>query len=167
MNFDIPSLNVQPFLLVDQKLIHILPLITLKLNHLPHLGIIDNIAIARKLLLQRLEDFLRTELLGQTLDSSQSLTVVALLNPDVDEGWSSIVCPVPCVFVGISEWVGCLEIFEEHGLFGFGLSGGLLWLMRLKFAERLWTSNKYWYENRTIYTRLCQYSEQRNCWVII
>jgi len=85
MNFDIPSLNVQPFLLVDQKLIHILPLITLKLNHLPHLGIIDNIAIARKLLLQRLEDFLRTKLLGQTLDSSQSLTVGALLNPNVDE----------------------------------------------------------------------------------
>lgn len=123
MNFDIPGLNVQPSLLVDQKLIDILPLIALELDHLPHLRIIDNVAIACEFSPQRLEDFLRVELLGQTLDSSQCLTVVALLNPNVHEGWSPIASLVPRVSVGIGERVDRLEILEGHDLFGFGLCG--------------------------------------------
>lgn len=123
MNFDISSLNVQPILLVDQKLIDMLPLITLKLNHLPQLRIMDEVAIACKFLPQRLEDFLRVELLGQALDSSQSLPAVAFLNPNMNEAWRLILGLVPCVFVSISERVGCLEVFEGHGLFGFGLGG--------------------------------------------
>ena len=39
-------IKLQAILLVDQKLLNIFTLITLKLNHLPHLGVVDNGAIA-------------------------------------------------------------------------------------------------------------------------
>jgi len=39
------GIKFQPFLLVDQELLHILALITLKLDHLAHFGVVDNGAI--------------------------------------------------------------------------------------------------------------------------
>ena len=40
------GIKFQPFLLVDQELLHIFALIALKLNHLAHFGVVDNGAIA-------------------------------------------------------------------------------------------------------------------------
>lgn len=68
MDLDGLRIQLQAFLLIDQKLLHILALVALKLNHLAHLGVVDDGAIASELLLDHLEDFLLVELLRQALD---------------------------------------------------------------------------------------------------
>jgi len=83
MDLDGLGIKFQAFLLVSEELLNILALVSLKLNHLPHLSIDDDGAIASKLLLDDLEDFLLVKLLGKTLDSGQSLTTIALLNTNV------------------------------------------------------------------------------------
>jgi hypothetical protein len=91
------SLHVQgqAFLLIGEKFLNILALIALKLNHLSHLCIDDDGAIASlklldssddileltrhtELFLDDLEDLLLVEFLRETLDSCQSLTTIAL-----------------------------------------------------------------------------------------
>jgi hypothetical protein len=80
----------------DQELLNILTLITLELNHLAHLTVGDDGAIAGELLLDdlkhvsvfgmchfvvrptHLEDLLLVKLLREALDSRQSLTTIAL-----------------------------------------------------------------------------------------
>lgn len=57
---------------------NILALITLELNHLAHLCVDDDSAIASELLLDDLENFLLIEFLGQALDRGQRLTTIAL-----------------------------------------------------------------------------------------
>lgn len=91
------GIKFQAFLLVGEELLNILALIALELDHLPHLSVDDDGAIAScstllavlhsfrhlewvhtKFLLDDLEDFLLVELLGKTLNSRQSLTTIAL-----------------------------------------------------------------------------------------
>ena len=95
------GIKLQPFLLVHQEFLNIFALIALKLNHLAHLSVVDDGAIASwasksrqflrpkthvghrwlkltKLLLDNLEDLLLVELLWETLDSCQGLTTIAL-----------------------------------------------------------------------------------------
>ena len=43
---DCLSVKLQTFLLVDQELLHVFALISLQLDHLTHLSIVDNGAIA-------------------------------------------------------------------------------------------------------------------------
>jgi len=83
---DLDSLGIkfQAFLLVGEELLNILALISLELNHLPHLSVDDDGAIASKLLLDDLEDFLLIKLLRKTLNSGQSLTTIALLDTNVN-----------------------------------------------------------------------------------
>lgn len=97
MNLDSLSIKLQPFLLVHQEFLDVFALIPLKLDHLAHLGIVDDGAIASyanvvrtarrkankrsrptELLLNHLENFLLIELFGQSLHSSQGLTTIAL-----------------------------------------------------------------------------------------
>jgi hypothetical protein len=78
----------------DQELLNIFALITLKLDHLTHLTVCNNRAIASyvvlalppinrdlarhtEFLLNDLEDLLLVKLLGETLDSCQCLTTIA------------------------------------------------------------------------------------------
>jgi len=63
MDLDGLSVELEAFLLVDQELLDILALVTLKLNHFAHLTVIDNGAIASELLLDDFEDLLLVELL--------------------------------------------------------------------------------------------------------
>lgn len=92
------GIELQPFFLVGEEFLHILALVSLELDHLSHLGVVDNGAIASyhprvsicptagqsswskltELLLDDLEDLLLVELLGQSLNRSQSLTTIAL-----------------------------------------------------------------------------------------
>jgi hypothetical protein len=65
-------------ILGDEELLNILALISLQLNHLAHLTVVDDRAIASELLLDDLEDLLLVELLGQALDCGQSLATIAL-----------------------------------------------------------------------------------------
>jgi hypothetical protein len=89
------GIKLQTLLLVGEELLNIFALITLKLNHLSHLTVDNDGAIASwwrisrcqrgrgnmgptELLLDDLEDLLLIELLWQTLDSRQSLTTISL-----------------------------------------------------------------------------------------
>lgn len=72
------GVEAKTLLLVDQELLNILALVTLKLDHLAHLGVCDDGAIAGKLLLDDLENLLLVKLLGQTLNGGQSLATITL-----------------------------------------------------------------------------------------
>ena len=78
------GIQLQALLLVDQELLHILALVALQLDHLSHLRVVDDGAIARELLLDHLEDLLLVEFLGQALDRGQCLATIALLDADVN-----------------------------------------------------------------------------------
>jgi len=89
--------------LVSEELLYILALIALKLDHLSHLAVNNNGAIASELLLDDLEDLLLVEFLGETLDSRQSLATIALLNANVYVILRLL--GLSCVFVGFGEGV--------------------------------------------------------------
>lgn len=63
------GIHLEAFLLVDKKVLDVFTLIALKLDHLAHLGVVDDGAIAGKLLLDDLENLLLVKLLGETLNS--------------------------------------------------------------------------------------------------
>jgi len=103
MNLDGFCIKFQTFLLVGEELLHILTLISLKLNHLSHLSVDDDSAIASEFLFDDLEDLLLIELLGEALDSGQSLTTIALLNTNVYIILRLL--GLSCIFVGFGEGV--------------------------------------------------------------
>ena len=72
------DIKTQALLLVGQKVLDILALIALELDHLSHLGVGDDGAIAGELLLDHFEDLLLVELLRQALDRGQCLATIAL-----------------------------------------------------------------------------------------
>lgn len=98
MDFDGLGIKLETFLLVGQELLNILTLISLQLNHLSHLSVIDDGAIAcyksvscfesykfcrrlwkqhTELLLDHLQDLLLIELLRKTLNCGQGLATIA------------------------------------------------------------------------------------------
>lgn len=113
---DLDGLGIQleAFLLVGQEFLDILTLISLQLNHLTHLGVGNNGAIAGELLLDDLQNLLLVKLLWKTLNSGQSLTTIALLNPNMDVILRLF--SLAGVFVGFGEGVEGLEVFDGHKL---------------------------------------------------
>lgn len=77
---DLDGLRIQfqALLLISQEFLHILALITLELDHLAHLRVVDDGAIASELFLDDLENLLLVELLWKALDSRQCLATIAL-----------------------------------------------------------------------------------------
>jgi len=107
-------IQLQPFLLISQEFLHILALVALELDHLAHLRVVDDGAIAGEFLLDHFENLLLVELFGQALHRGQGLATIALLDTDVYVvlrllGFAS-------VFVGLGERVESLEIFDGHKL---------------------------------------------------
>jgi hypothetical protein len=72
------SVEAQAVLLVGHKVLDVLALVALELDHLAHFRVGDDGAIAGKLLLDDLEDLLLVELLRQALDRRQRLATIAL-----------------------------------------------------------------------------------------
>lgn len=72
------GIETQAILLVGEEFLDILALVALELDHLSHLGVGDDGAIAGKLLLDHFKDLLLVEFLGQALDRGQRLTTIAL-----------------------------------------------------------------------------------------
>ncbi len=70
-------IQLQPLLLIGQEFLHILALVALELDHLAHLGVVDDGAIASELLLDHFEDLLLVEFLWQALDRGQCLATIA------------------------------------------------------------------------------------------
>ena len=77
VDFDGLRIQLQALLLIDQEFLHILALVALELDHLAHLRVVDDGAIAGELLLDDLEDLLLVEFLGQALDGRQCLATIA------------------------------------------------------------------------------------------
>jgi hypothetical protein len=77
---DLNGLAIKPqaLFLVRHEILHIFALISLQLDHLSHLGIGDDGAIAGELLLDYFEDLLLVEFLGQALDRGQGFATIAL-----------------------------------------------------------------------------------------
>jgi len=95
----------------DQELLNVFALITLKLNHLAHLTVGDDCAIAGELLLDDLEYLLLVEFLGEALDGGQSLTTIALLDADMDVILGLL--RFPSVVVGLREGVKGFEVLDS------------------------------------------------------
>jgi len=112
---DLDGLGIElQAVLVDEELLNIFTLITLELNHLSHLRIDDNSAIASKFLLDDLQDLLWIISLWKTLDSSQRLTTIALLDTDMDVVLRLF--DVIYIFADFSEGIEGLEIFDGAGM---------------------------------------------------
>ena len=77
MDLDGLGIDIEALFLIDQEFFNVLALIALKLDHLAHLLIVDNGAIAGKLLLDDLEDLLLVKLLGQALHGGQGFAAIA------------------------------------------------------------------------------------------
>lgn len=120
VDLDALGIKLEAFL-VGQELLDILSLVTLQLNHLTHLSVSDDGAIASELLLDDLQNLLLVKLLGKTLNSGQSLTTIALLNPNVDVVLRLF--GLAGVFVGFGEGVEGLEVFDGHKLGLFEVNG--------------------------------------------
>lgn len=115
------GIKLESLLLVGQELLDILSLVSLQLNHLAHLSVRDDGAIASEFLLDDLENLLLVELLGKTLNSGQSLATIALLNPYVDIVLRLF--SLAGIFVGFGEGVEGLEVFDGHKLGLFVVNG--------------------------------------------
>jgi len=110
MDLDGLGIEFEAILLIDQELLNILTLITLELDHLAHLRVVDDGAIAGKLLLDDLENFLLVKLFRQTLDRGQSFTTIALLDTDVNVILRLL--SLSSILVGFGEGIKGFEVFD-------------------------------------------------------
>lgn len=69
---------------VDEEVLHGIALISLQLDNITRLLVLDYGTIASELLLDNLQDFLEIKLGGNTFNGGQGLAAVALLDTDVD-----------------------------------------------------------------------------------
>ena len=95
---------------VDEEVVNVLALVSLQLDHLTHLTVVDGSAIAGEFLLDDLEDLALIEFLRQALNSGQGFTSISLLDTNMDVilrlfGLSGIL-------VGFGEGVVGLEVFD-------------------------------------------------------
>jgi hypothetical protein len=86
MDLDGLRIQLQTLLLIDQELLYILALVALELDHLAHLRVVDDGAIAGELLLDHLEDLLLVELLREPLHRRQCLATIAFCASHVSLG---------------------------------------------------------------------------------
>lgn len=70
--------------ILNEHLTDLSSLVALKLDDLAELFVFNDCAIASELLLEVLEQLLRVVLVGYTLDGSQGLATITLLDTDVD-----------------------------------------------------------------------------------
>jgi hypothetical protein len=129
---DLNGLRIQlkAIILVGQKFLNSLALVTLELDDLAHLRVGHDGAIASELLLNDLQNLLAVKFGGNTLHCSQGLTSIALLDTDVDVFLSLL--GFSGVLVGFGEGVKALEVFDGHKLLFSGvLSGKGSWKERM------------------------------------
>jgi hypothetical protein len=78
VDLDSLAIKTQALLLIRHEILHILALVSLQLNHLSHLRVGDDCAIAGELLLDHFENLLLVKLLGKALDRCQGFATIAL-----------------------------------------------------------------------------------------
>jgi len=121
---DLDGLRIQlkTIILVGQKFLNSLALVTLELDDLTHLRVGHDGAIASELLLNDLQNLLAVKFGGNTLHCSQGLTSIALLDTDMDVFLSLL--GLSGVLVGFGEGVKALEVFDGHKLLFSGVLSG-------------------------------------------
>lgn len=98
MNLDLALVHD---LLIDEELGHGLSLVALQLDDVAELGVLDNGAVAAKLLLEHLQHLLKVDLLRDAGRGRERLAPVALLDADVNiVGFRRRGCGVGLEFVG-------------------------------------------------------------------
>jgi len=107
-------IEAEASLLVGEEFPDLGTLITLELNHLAHLAVANDGAIASKLLLDNLENLLVVKLAGDTLNSGQSLASITLLNTDMDV-FLGCLGSFARVLVGFGEGIVGLEVLDFGG----------------------------------------------------
>lgn len=79
-DLDAFSIHAESFLLVTKEFLDVLSLVALELDHLTHLRVVDDRAIAGEFLFDDLQDFLLVELFRQSLNCGQGFTAIAFLS---------------------------------------------------------------------------------------
>jgi len=122
VNGDVVGVKTETALLVYEEIHDLLALVTLKLDHLAGLFIIDLVAIASELLSEKGKNLAGVKLSRKTSDRGQRLATIALLNTNMDVILDLFV--ITGVVVGFGEGVEGLEIFDGHKLGCSGVSRG-------------------------------------------
>lgn len=91
--------------LASQKFRNLHSLISLQLDQLSKLLILDNVTVTSKILLQDLQDLLQVVLARNSLHRGKSLTTVTLLDTDVD-----VVCWLSFGITSVGERIWRLVI---------------------------------------------------------
>lgn len=97
MNLDVLLWQLQ---FGNQELRHLDSLVALHLDDLTQLGVLDDVAVTGKVLLQNLQNLLQVIFIRNTLNGGQGLTTVTLLNTDMD-----VVCGLSFGITSVGEWV--------------------------------------------------------------
>jgi hypothetical protein len=140
VDLDVTLIQLKAVVLVDEEVPDQLALVALELDHLTELPVEDGGAIAGKLLLDDFEDLSLVKLLGKSLDRSQGLASIALLNTDMDKATS---CLFLEFFVDLGKRVkdsrarklSVTSVTGDHGLIISGL--GLLGLFGIGGIDRI------------------------------
>ena len=98
MNFDLILLNETS---LNKELRHVFALIALKLDYLPQFFVLNNVTITAEFFLHVLKDLLVAELFLQTLNCSQALFAIPLLNADMNISFGSGGIRI----LGVGEWI--------------------------------------------------------------
>lgn len=122
VNGDVIGVETETGLFVNEEIHDLLALVTLKLDHLAGLFVIDLVAIASEFLPEEGQNLAGVELSRKTSDSGQRLATIALLNTNVDVILDLF--GITGVVVGFGEGVEGLEIFDGHKLGCSGVSRG-------------------------------------------
>jgi len=111
MDLDGLRIKLEAVFLVDQEFLDGLALVTLKLDDLSHFGIRHDGAIASELLLDYLQDLLVVKFSWESLNRSQRLAAIALLDTNMDI-FLFLLRSFSGIFVGFGEGVIGLEVFD-------------------------------------------------------
>ena len=84
MDLDGLGVDLEPLVLVNEKILHSIALVALQLDHVAGLFIVDDGAVAGELFLDDLEDLLEVKLGWDAFDRGQRLATITLLDADVD-----------------------------------------------------------------------------------
>jgi len=92
-------------------------LVSLKLDNLTHLVVVDKSAVAGEFLLECFQEFLGVILFWQALESGQSLTPITLLDTDMNIfGCGSNVCTVSERVPFVCKGIVGIEVLYAHAM---------------------------------------------------
>ena len=93
--------------LSHQELSQIHPMVSLQLNDIAPLFMLDSVSIAAPCFLKVARQFFHVEVLGQPADRSQALTRIPLLKVQMHE---IVPCGPRCLVVGVCTRTDCIEV---------------------------------------------------------